>query len=92
MTRHKTYQTHYGFVTIDSQTETPPEEYIAVFDNTELDEVKIRAGGADITVDDGLVIDSPMTDKDAKKILNEELTIAQWREDNPDAVLLAGNE
>lgn len=52
----KTYQTYYGFITIDADTEQSPSDYSAVFDVTE-DDAQIIKNGADISVDDtGLVI------------------------------------
>lgn len=47
----KTYQTEYGFITIDTDTETPPVDYIAEFDVTPDDATLIQQG-ADIIVND----------------------------------------
>jgi len=55
-TRYKTYQTEYGFMTIDTRTETPPTDYIAVFDTT-IAEADVIESGAIIQVDgDNLLI------------------------------------
>lgn len=57
MSRYQTYQTDYGFITIDTTTEQPPAEYIAgPFDNTE-EEATIIEQGAILEVEgDNLVI------------------------------------
>lgn len=56
MTRYQTYQMPYGFMTIDTQTETAPEEYIAVFDTT-IPEAQVIENGAILeVVEDELVI------------------------------------
>lgn len=92
-TRHQTYQMPYGFITIDTETESAPEDFLAgPFDVTEIEEVQIRAG-ADLAVPkDELVIDSPISEVDAQRIVDEELTVEQWREDNPDAIAIGGSE
>lgn len=57
MSRYQTYQTDYGFITIDTQTEAAPEDYISgPFDNTE-EEAAIIEQGAILEVEgDNLVI------------------------------------
>lgn len=57
MTRYQTYQTEYGFITIDTQTEQPPEEFVAgPFDNTETEAQVIENGAIIEVVNDSLVI------------------------------------
>jgi len=57
MTRFQTYQTEYGFITIDTHTETPPEDFIAgPFDNTLAEADVIQNGAIIEVVDDSLVV------------------------------------
>lgn len=50
MTRFKTYQMEWGFVTVDSQTEQPPEGYIAGPFDVTIDEADLIKDGASIEV------------------------------------------
>lgn len=56
MTRFKTYQMDYGFITIDTQTEQPPEDYIDVFDTTVAEADTIQNGAIIEVEGNGLVI------------------------------------
>ncbi len=57
MTRHQTYQTEYGFITIDTETEQPPDEFISGPFDVNLDEADQIDQGADLEVtEDGLQI------------------------------------
>ncbi len=89
-TRYKTYQMDYGFVTIDTQTEQPPENYIAVFDVSDVEAVKIEAS-AELAVDnDELTVVSPMSDDVAQKIIDDEITVQEWQEKFPDEIAIGG--
>jgi len=90
-TRYKTYQMDFGFITIDTQTETAPENYIAgPFDVTDVEAVQIEAS-AELAVDnDELTVVSTMPDEVAQKIIDDEITLQEWREENPDAIAIGG--
>jgi len=90
--RYYTYKMDWGYVTIDSQTEEEPQGYLDKFPVTEVDAVKIEAGADLETVDSSINIVSPMTDDDARAIINNELDIEEWRRNNPDAIAIGGSE
>ncbi len=51
MTRFQTYQTDFGFITIDTKTETAPENYIAGPFDVTIPEADMIQEGATIEVD-----------------------------------------
>lgn len=55
-TRYQTYQTEFGFITIDTKTETAPEEYIAGPFDVNIAEADLIKEGAVIEVIDGEAI------------------------------------
>lgn len=55
MTRYKTYQFDWGFMTIDSQTEEAPKDYIAGPFNVTIPEAEMIEKGATIEVVDDQV-------------------------------------
>lgn len=56
MTRFQTYQMPYGFITIDTNTEQPPEEYLDGPFNVNLDEAAEIQDGANIEIVEGEAI------------------------------------
>lgn len=52
MTRFQTYQMPYGFITIDTNTETPPDEFIAGPFMVNIAEAEMIEEGATIEVVD----------------------------------------
>lgn len=52
MTRYYTYQMSYGWITIDTKTENPPEDFIAGPFDVTLPEVELIENAASIELND----------------------------------------
>lgn len=55
-TRFQTYETSYGFCTIDTNSEEPPEEYISGPYDVNMSEAELIQDGAGIVIVDGEAI------------------------------------
>lgn len=58
-TRYQTYQTEFGFITIDTKTESAPEEYVAGPFDVNMAEAELIENGASIERDGDQVVVVP---------------------------------